>query len=443
LKNNRPTLRTLKHVVKFQEMAAPQLKPLWKDYKYMMHQPYAINWMIERETNGVALNEQTIKGGVLSDVNGLGKRHEMLSLIINRPTPLTLIVAPLSRCDYWIQLMKDADIAIMRLNHENYWECISFGTNSIVHITNTDKLRTRHILKETTWDRVIFDEAHLLRNPKSQTFINASQMNATSKWAITSKPITNTLDDLCSLFAIIGINIKPPFIWHRYMKRWVSLLILRRTLAALRNHPNSLVPPVPIQMDAVCECPPEEKALFDKMKPINEMCKLGSGNPSKLAALNEIVSLNNRNKRFVIYSHCTEEMLTIREQLIKTFNSKIEVYSYKKHMEYAAEIINTASQSKAEIVCLIINATDYDSRLKLLGFGNIIYTHPWYNSQEYEQTKGLVVCIGQTEFVNIYRIMVKPEYKLFKKHIKALLPKYCTQLFTEWVEKYANDIVIN
>ncbi len=424
-------------------MATPQLKPLWKDFKYMVHQPYAVNWMIERETNGVALNEQTIKGGVLSDVNGLGKRHEMLSLIINHPQTLTLIVAPLSRCDYWIQLLMKADITIMRLNTHNMWECIHFGTTSIVHITNTDKLRTRLSLKETTWDRVIFDEAHMLRNPKSQTFINASQMNAINKWAITSKPVTNTLDDLCSLFALIGINIKPPFIWHRYMKRWVSLLILRRTLAALRSHPNSLVPPEPIQTDAVCKCSSEEEALFDKMKPINEMCKLGSGNPTKLATLHEIISLNNRNKRYVIYSHCTEEMLTIREQLHTTFNSKIEVFSYKKHTDSAAANIDAALQSKAEIVCLIIHATDFDSRLKLIDFGNIIYMHPWYNSQEYEQTKGLVVCLGQTEFVNIYCLMVKPEYKLFKKYKKALMPKYCTQLFTDWVEKYANDIVIN
>ncbi len=425
-----------------------ELKTLWPGFNYMMHQPYAVNWMCERETNGVALNEQTIRGGVMSDDNGLGKRHEMLSLIINRPTPLTLIVAPLSRCDYWIQLMKDADITILRLKSDNVWECIWAGNNHIVHITNTDKLRTRHVLKETHWDRVIFDEAHIMRNPKSLTFINASLINATSKWAITSKPITNTLDDLCSLFAIIGINIKPPFIWHRYMKRWISLLILRRTFTSLRHHPYTMVPPVPIEMDAVCKyINPEEKAamphFFDKLKHINEMCKYTINSPTKINAVTELVTNESYNKRFVIFSNCFDEMLTIKEKLIEKYNEHISVFCYKKHIDSSSEIINQATLSKSEIVCLIIHITDYDSRLKLSNFGNIIYMNPWYNSQEYEQSKGLVVCIGQTDFVNIYRIIVPHEFKLFKKHHNVLKPKYCTSLFMEWVEKYANDIVVN
>ena len=61
-------------------------------------------------------------------------------------------------------------------------------------------------LDNVKWDRIIYDEAHHVRNPKTKKFESAYKVKAPIKWMVTGTPIQNKRADLSSLCAILGFT---------------------------------------------------------------------------------------------------------------------------------------------------------------------------------------------------------------------------------------------
>lgn len=53
------------------------------------------------------------------------------------------------------------------------------------------------------WNRVVFDEGHVLRNIVTQQTQAALNLKANYKWIVSGTPIQNRIDDLYSLIKII------------------------------------------------------------------------------------------------------------------------------------------------------------------------------------------------------------------------------------------------
>ncbi len=56
------------------------------------------------------------------------------------------------------------------------------------------------------WRRVVLDEGHTIRNPKTKSSAAASSLMARSRWALTGTPIINNLKDLYSLLKFLHMS---------------------------------------------------------------------------------------------------------------------------------------------------------------------------------------------------------------------------------------------
>ncbi|KAK4882340.1 hypothetical protein RN001_005659 [Aquatica leii] len=237
----------------------------------MPHQKYALAWLAWRE-------QQKPSGGILADDMGLGKTLTMIALTLKTiesesdsdsndenedPTKTsklkyrggTLVVCPASLLYQWqsevdkhvkkgrltVALFHGAnrDTSAKRLSGND----IVITTYSLV-MSDINKDRTLFKIK---WRRIILDEAHQVRNYKSQTSQAVCELFARSRWALTGTPIQNKELDLYSLLKFLRCS---PFDVLPVWKRWVankstggqdrlntvmSSLLLRRTKEQLEE----------------------------------------------------------------------------------------------------------------------------------------------------------------------------------------------------------------
>ena len=156
------------------------------------YQPRAVDWMVKRETDNDA-----IKGGFLCDEMGLGKTIEVLATICNPGTydGKTLIISPASVVPQW------------RTEIEKFVKPAEGGEIDI-RVVSYNRLQSDPTLFATHWHRIVYDEAHELRNYRSKRHHLARKLRSTIAWVVTGTPVFNRLSDFQSLGMLAGIPWK-------------------------------------------------------------------------------------------------------------------------------------------------------------------------------------------------------------------------------------------
>ena len=155
-------------------------------------------------------------GGLLSDDMGLGKTLEMIALMVSEPKASTfqpgptLIIAPLGVMSNW-----SSQIA-SHVRHESALRVLTYhgsGRKSMgpedfaafdVVITTYTQIAIEYMPRDAKspppiprkeglfalqWRRVILDEGHNIRNPKTKIALAASALMSQSRWVLTGKPL--------------------------------------------------------------------------------------------------------------------------------------------------------------------------------------------------------------------------------------------------------------
>lgn len=137
------------------------------------------------------------------------------------------------------------------------------------------------------WSRVVLDEAHTIKNSKSQISMAAAALTADRRWCLTGTPIQNNVEDIYSLLRFLKVEPWGNWAWwnkliqkpfeegdERGLKLVQSILrpiMLRRTKYSVdqEGRPILILPPANVQV-IYCELTEAEKdfyeALFKKSK---------------------------------------------------------------------------------------------------------------------------------------------------------------------------------
>lgn len=187
------------------------------DRTNMDHKPYqydGVRWCLENELRSDPICG--VRGGFIADEMGLGKTILMIGLMYSNFVRHTLIVVPPILLDQWFCKIyettghkafifhgaskKSADLEALK--------SAKIVLTTYGAITLNKKQLANHCLSMLhliSWDRIIFDEAHHLRNSKTTRYISCRLLRAGARWLVSGTPIQNKKDDFYSLCAMLRL----------------------------------------------------------------------------------------------------------------------------------------------------------------------------------------------------------------------------------------------
>lgn len=180
-----------------------------KDYQYEGVKWCLINELRENPLGG-------LRGGLIADEMGLGKTIMMIGTFVTNRMMNTLIIVPPILIDQWfMQIYKTTGHKPLIYHGDNKKTitidilkkaCIVITTYGAVTLTK-EKLAEKEVtlLHKIMWSRIVFDEAHHLRNSKTTRFASVKLLSAKIRWLVSGTPIQNRKEDCYSLCSVLRI----------------------------------------------------------------------------------------------------------------------------------------------------------------------------------------------------------------------------------------------
>jgi SWI/SNF-related matrix-associated actin-dependent regulator of chromatin subfamily A member 5 len=168
------------------------------------YQVQGLNWMISLYQNGI--------NGILADEMGLGKTLQTISFLgwlkFFKDTPrFHLVVVPKSTLDNWKREFErwvpGFKVIVLQGAKEDRQDMIQehlLPQDFDVLLTTYEMcLREKSALKKLSWEYIIIDEAHRIKNVDSMLSQIVRTFNSRSRLLITGTPLQNNLMELWSL----------------------------------------------------------------------------------------------------------------------------------------------------------------------------------------------------------------------------------------------------
>ena len=199
------------------------------------------------------------KSCILADEPGMGKTIQLIATMLGNPKKSTLIVVPKSIITQWVneikkfapqmsvhvfdgpnRTLKEADVVIMP------YSLLSTHEETPIHMKS--------------WDRIILDEGHEIRNKSSKLFKSVCRLKSDIRCIVTGTPVFNSMNDFVSLCAFLGIE---KCLVQGMASKIQDIYILRRTKDDLAKINSRLeLPPCHFE-NIELEMFPDERRLYE------------------------------------------------------------------------------------------------------------------------------------------------------------------------------------
>jgi len=180
-----------------------------------------VEWCVNNETRSDP--PCGIRGGFIADEMGLGKTITVIAVLYGNYKPKTLIVLPPALINQWYQQIYKTTGHKCIIFHGANKKKISLQqlqTSTIVLTTYSAMTlqlkkksskeqialkQEKSLLHQVDWNRIVFDEAHHLRNKKTSRHRSAKLLKTNICWLVSGTPIQNKKTDFYNLCSIIGL----------------------------------------------------------------------------------------------------------------------------------------------------------------------------------------------------------------------------------------------
>ena len=220
--------------------------------------------MLNRE-----LTKGSVKGGFLCDEMGLGKTVQTISTILGNPKPRTLIIVPKSIINQWAEEIENFAPDLRVGIHDgpyrtkNPSDLLKYDVVISPYSVMIEKGKAKGeptVLHSVKWNRVILDEGHEIRNPKSKVSISVRNLTTDIHWILTGTPVFNSIKDFVTLSRFLGI---PKSIVQGMSDKVRADYVLRRTKEDVAKFNIRLeLPPCDFE-NVNLEMYPEEQNLYE------------------------------------------------------------------------------------------------------------------------------------------------------------------------------------
>ncbi|MBU0991250.1 MAG: DEAD/DEAH box helicase [Proteobacteria bacterium] len=414
-------------------------------------------------------------GGLLCDDMGLGKTHQSMALLCwlkekKQVTEPFLVVCPTTVLSHWQSKLSmhanGLNTAIYYGADRNIKTCLS---SADVIITSYGVLRQDILkLKPHRFATAIFDEAQNLKNPGTQIYDAACNVNAAIKFGLTGTPLENNIKDIKALFDLTlpGYLGSDNAFDYRYVqpvmqqgsakrKKELSRLISPFTLRRLKSAVLSELPPK-IEDIRMCRLSDEQVKLYQdaissKGKNLSDILKNGiepipyihifallnllkqiCNHPAMLKenyndyqkhesgkweAFEELLlACIENNQKIVVYSQYLSMI-----GIIKTFLDSLGVHAVTltgttRNRGAVIEKFNTDPSCRVFVGSLKAGGVGID----LVAASVVIHYDRWWNAAKEDQATDRVHRIGQKRGVQVFKLVTEGT---LEEKISAIIEK--------------------
>jgi len=191
-----------------------------------------VQWCVHLETHRDP--SLPIHGGFIADEMGLGKTIMMIATFIANFVPRTLIVLPNILLEQWQSEIYRTTGHKALIYHGKNKKLISLEQLKSAFIVLTTyntvavtKKQHETPLHEFRWDRIVFDEAHHLRN-KNSRWTGCKHLKSKVRWLISGTPVQNKRRDFFNLCS----SLKMPASYYAdtdNLRHLVTNFVLKRS----------------------------------------------------------------------------------------------------------------------------------------------------------------------------------------------------------------------
>ena len=230
------------------------------------YQREGVMWLLWRE-----LSASGPCGGFLCDEMGLGKTVQLIATLLGNPLNKTLVIVPKSIVNQWVEEIDHFAPKLKVKVHEGgdrSTDPQSFGEYDVIiapYSVLTNKARDKRIARSDTvlhkvlWDRVILDEGHEIRNPRSKLSVSIRLLQSRIRWVVSGTPVYNSVRDFVTLCDFVGIKKS---LVLGFNKKVQDTYVLRRTKDDVAEFNKRLtLPPCDFQ-NVELEMYQEEETLY-------------------------------------------------------------------------------------------------------------------------------------------------------------------------------------